>query len=188
MNETKQNSSAGEITDYDVCLMNDSQDNLNNSSKLRKSSMKQETIIECKENYDDGFVDGCQESSLESASTNLVRQNSKTSIANSNLKEVTTNKQLDEKLNDSVDKNKQESNDSGKIEAKLDSQSANLTRLRMHRNSSIDSSSTMNNLESRRNKSLHRHNDSRRRYRRKTITNMENPNADCKSSSLSTCV
>ena len=59
-------------------------------------------------------------------------------------------------------------------------------RLRIHRNSSIDLTCDRN----RRNK-LHRHNDSRRRYRRKTIANMDMKlDGDCgkNSTSFTSCV
>lgn len=123
INETKQNSSTVEFDDELI-----REDDLKNSSinKLRKCSLQQETIMECREKDTD------------------LDLNLNSILSNCNSTSVNCSDQL---------KNNDENKDDF-INSKL----------RVHRNSSIDST-----CDHSRRKLLRRHNDSRKRYRRKTI-------------------
>ena len=154
--------------------------------KLRKSSAQDTIPEDGKEDHQEDsasrpdrqrIATAHSSSSLRDSLSKMPNSSSASKIANGSLSQVVTQSdshsvQLQGESNAEADWQANERPDS---------------RLKIHRNSSIDS--TCN----RRKQLLHRHNDSRRRYRRKTIANIKSDGtANCASNgcknSLTTCV
>lgn len=181
MNETKQNSSTVEMDDdYLVALDNEG---TNYGNKIRKSSIKQSTIIECKENY-------VEEPELSTGQV-LQRQNS-SERSNTSIDNIGTSLLIMKTSNQTVNETPTSNEENLKPNEELEPTNEDLqtkmeistAKLRMHRNSSIDLTCDRPS-DNRRNNLLHRYNDSRRRRRKTTsaTSNMGNIGTDCK-----TCV
>lgn len=200
INETslKQNSSTAEAEGENVV---DGEE-----GKRRTGSVQQDAIPECKESnpaeLEGGKVNrpskqrACQSNSVNGSVGKLVNSNSLTKMVNSSSLPKIANGSLSQIVTLSADASHavRLRRDSGEVDSQADEMDASNPRLKVHRNSSIDSTCNRRKL-------LHRHNDSRRRYRRKTIANIKadstgsnctrtNTSNGCttKNSSLTTCV
>lgn len=169
INETslKQNSSTGEA---DGDGLADGEEN-----KLRKSSAQQDTIPECKEsNQTKEDTANKQQTSLTNSSS---VNGSAGQLTNSLLSKMADSSSDCKIVNGSLS---QITIDSHAVQSDGEGQPDEKSRLKIHRNSSIDSTCDRN----RRKQLPHRHNDSRRRYRRKTIANIK---SDCTAATGSNC-
>ena len=152
--------------------------------RRRTSSVQQETIPECKEispaEMEAGLANRLsrqrvsQSNSVNGSVGRLVKSGSPTKMMSSSSLPKIANGSLSQVVIQSADAllpvRLRGDSDSGEADSQADEIEPSDPRLKIHRNSSIDSSPN-------RRKQPHRHNDSRRRYRRKTIANIK---TDCK--------